>query len=133
MRYFAYGANMDVAAMAGRCPGAALLGIARLPGYRFVIAHAGYASLEPDPAADVHGVLWHLTPRDVELLDVFEGVPEGLYRKAVFSIDGGPALVYVPADRARGKPAPGYIAGVVAAAMVHGLPEDYIKELRGWG
>jgi gamma-glutamylcyclotransferase (GGCT)/AIG2-like uncharacterized protein YtfP len=124
---------MDVAAMAGRCPGAALVGITRLPGYRFVIARAGYASLEPDPASDVHGVMWLLTQQDVEGLDVFEGVKEGLYRKAVFSIDGGPALVYVPADRTRGKPAPGYLAGVVAAAKRHGLPGDYIKELKGWG
>ena len=124
---------MDVAGMAERCPGAALLGVTRLPGYRFVIARAGYASLEPDPAGDVHGVLWQLTAKDVEALDDFEGVEEGLYRKAVFSIDGGPALVYVPADRARGKPKPGYLAGVVTAACDHGLPEEYIKELKGWG
>ena len=124
---------MDVAAMASRCPGAALLGVARLPGYRFVIARAGYASLEPDPAADVHGVLWRLTPQDILELDVFEGVPEGLYRKAVFSIDGGPALVYVPSDRARGKPERDYLAGVVSAAQYHRLPNDYIKELQGWG
>ena len=124
---------MDVAAMAGRCPGAALLGVTRLPGYRFIIARAGYASLEPDPAADVHGVLWNLTREDVEALDAFEGVAEGLYRKVIFSIDGGPALIYLPADRARGKPEAGYLAGVVAAARGHGLPDDYIKELRGWG
>ena len=124
---------MDVAAMAERCPGAALVGVTRLPGYRFVIARAGYASLEPDPAGDVHGVLWLLTPQDVAALDVFEGVEEGLYRKAVFSIDGGPALVYVPADRARGKPAAGYLAGVVAAAREHQLPTDYVKEIERWG
>src|SRR5262245_17674772 len=124
---------MDVAAMASRCPGAALVGVARLPGYRFVIARAGYASLEPDPAADVHGVIWRLTPQDIAELDVFEGVPEGLYRKAVFSIDGGPALVYVPSDRARGKPEAAYLEGVIAAARRHGLPEDYIRELKGWG
>ncbi len=133
MRYFAYGANMDVTGMAERCPGAALVGVSRLPGYRFVIARAGYASLEPDPAADVHGVLWLLTPQDIAALDVFEGVEEGLYRKAVFSIDGGPVLVYVPSDRVRGKPLPGYLAGVVAAAREHGLPDDYINELKGWG
>lgn len=124
---------MDVGAMAGRCPGAALLGVTRLPGYRFIIARAGYAGLEPDPAADVHGVLWNLTREDVEALDAFEGVAEGLYRKVVFSIDGGPALIYLPADRARGKPEAAYLAVVVAAAQHHRLPGDYIKELKGWG
>ena len=70
---------------------------------------------------------------DILDLDVFEGVPEGLYRKAVFSIDGGPALVYVPSDRARGKPERDYLAAVVSAAQYHRLPNDYIKELQGWG
>lgn len=123
---------MDVAAMAGRCPGAALLGITRLSGYRFVIGRAGFAGLDPDPSSDVHGVLWRLTAQDVEVLDVFEGVEEGLYRKAVFSIDGGPALVYVPADRSRGTPEPSYLSGIVAAARSHGLPGAYVKEIEGW-
>lgn len=133
MRYFAYGANMDPAAMAGRCPGAELLGLARLPGYRFVIARAGYAGLEPDPATAVRGVLWQVTPADVAALDEFEGVAEGLYRQAVFSVEGGPALVYLPLDRALGRPEAPYLAGVVAAARRHGLPEDYVRELERWG
>lgn len=123
---------MDRAAMARRCPGAALLGVARLAGYRFVIARAGFAGLDPDPASDVHGVLWRLTPPDIAALDAFEGVDQGLYRKAVFSIDGGPALVYVPADRGRGQPATDYLAAVIAAARSHGLPEEYVREIENW-
>ena len=94
---------MDVAAMARRCPGANLIGRAQLPGYRFVIAKAGFAGLEPDPASDVYGVLWDLSDAHVASLDDYEGVPEGLYRKAVFTVEGGPALVYVPSDRTKGK------------------------------
>lgn len=44
-RYFAYGSNMDRQQMRGRCPGAVLLGTARLPGYRFIINRAGVASV----------------------------------------------------------------------------------------
>ena len=84
-------------------------------------------------AADVHGVLWNLTREDVEALDAFEGVAEGLYRKVIFSIDGGPALIYLPADRARGKPEREYLAGVIAAARGHGLPDEYVNELKAWG
>ena len=124
---------MDVAGMAARCPGARLLGASRLPGYRFVIARAGLAGVDPDPSSDVHGVLWRLSPADVAALDAFEGVDEGLYRKVVFSIDGGPVLLYVPEDRERGTPAPAYLSSVIAAAKRHGLPEDYVKELEGWG
>lgn len=44
--YFAYGSNMDEAAqMAERCPGAEVIGLATLPGYRFVINQRGVATL----------------------------------------------------------------------------------------
>ena len=46
--YFAYGANMDVAAMATRCPGAKPVGTARLPRHRFIITGDGYASVARD-------------------------------------------------------------------------------------
>jgi gamma-glutamylcyclotransferase (GGCT)/AIG2-like uncharacterized protein YtfP len=133
VRYFAYGANMDRDAMRERCPGATLLGTERLSGYRFVIARAGYAGLVPDPAADVHGVLWQLTSLDVAALDDFEGVAEGLYRRATLTVAGGPALVYVPADYNRGAPQPGYLEAVIAAARSQGLPDDYIRQLGSWG
>jgi gamma-glutamylcyclotransferase (GGCT)/AIG2-like uncharacterized protein YtfP len=132
MRYFAYGTNMDAAGMRQRCPGATLIGTERLAGYRFVIARAGYAGLVPDPASDVLGVLWSLTPDDVLGLDAYEGIAEGLYRKATMTVAGGPALVYVPADYSRGTPKPGYLATVIAAARSHGLPDDYVRELESW-
>lgn len=133
MRYFAYGANMDAVGMRARCPTATLLGTERLAGYRFVIARAGYAGLVPDPASDVLGVLWNLTPQDLAALDAYEGVPEGLYRKATMTVAGGPALVYIPADYSRGTPQPGYLEAVIAAARSHRLPDDYVRELESWG
>lgn len=132
MRYFAYGANMDIAGMRARCPAATLIGTERLPGYRFVIGRAGFAGLVPDPASDVLGVLWNLTPDDLASLDLYEGVRDGLYRKVTFTVAGGPALLYVPADTTRGTPQPGYLETVIAAARSQGLPDDYIKELESW-
>ena len=132
MRYFAYGANMDRSAMRVRCPNAQLLGPECLAGYRFVIARAGFAGLVPDPAAHVYGVLWDLSTSDIAALDEFEGVPEGLYRKATLTVAGGPALVYVPADYSLGEPQPGYLEAVVAAAQHHGLPPTYVDQLMGW-
>ena len=43
--YFAYGSNMDIAAMARRCPASRPLGIARLARHRFAILQAGYATV----------------------------------------------------------------------------------------
>ena len=46
--YFAYGANMERAAMRKRCPAAQPLGPAALRGWRYVIAQ-GYGSVAPAP------------------------------------------------------------------------------------
>ena len=47
--YFAYGANMNVAAMAKRCPRSKPLGVARLMRHGFVILDSGFASVVRAP------------------------------------------------------------------------------------
>jgi gamma-glutamylcyclotransferase (GGCT)/AIG2-like uncharacterized protein YtfP len=124
---------MERAAMRGRCPGAAALGIARLGGWRYVIA-AGYGSVEPAAGRAVFGVLWRLTPRDLAALNIFESLDSGLYRRAMLTVEAGAkrerALVYV--GRVGGKPRamPGYQERLVAAAQEWRLPGRYIEELR---
>ena len=46
---FAYGSNMDRAAMAVRCPASTPLGTARLARHRFIVTREGYASRRPLP------------------------------------------------------------------------------------
>ena len=58
--YFAYGANMDAAAMAQRCPVSRLIGGGHLPRHRFIVMREGYASVMRDPRRTVWGVLWEL-------------------------------------------------------------------------
>lgn len=72
--YFAYGANMDAAAMALRCPASRLIGRGRLPRHRFVIMREGWASVVRAPGATVWGVLWELALSDIPALDRYEGV-----------------------------------------------------------
>ncbi len=131
--YFAYGANMDVAAMAARCPGSKPLGLARLPRHRFVITRDGYASVLRDPRREVHGVLWDLALSDVRALDKFEEVDRGLYAKINQSVIGlaGPrrALVYVGASGEVGVPRPGYLESVLASAESWNLPAPYRQEM----
>lgn len=131
--YFAYGANMDVAAMALRCPGAKPLGRGRLPRHRFVIMQAGYASVMRDPRREVHGVLWDASLADIRTLDAFEAVDRGLYVKITQSIivEGGArrALVYVGCSGFIGKPKPGYLEPVIASAEYWGFPPGYIDEM----
>jgi hypothetical protein len=131
--YFAYGSNMDGAAMRQRCPGSKPLGPARLARHRLVIAAQGYASVVHDPRRSVWGLLWDLALADVSALDRYEDVGNGLYTKAmqpVITASGARrVLVYLAADPRPGPPRPGYVEGIIAAAHDLGLPPDYLRDL----
>ena len=134
--YFAYGANMDAAAMAVRCPVSRLIGGGHLPGYRFIVMREGYASVVRTPGRMVRGVLWELAHDDIPALDRYEGVAGGLYTKAVLPVRTPAgvkrALIYLGCSSAPGRPRPGYLEAVVAAARAAQLPPAYLRELRGW-
>jgi gamma-glutamylcyclotransferase (GGCT)/AIG2-like uncharacterized protein YtfP len=134
--YFAYGANMDAAAMALRCPVSRLIGPGRLPGYRFIVMREGYASVLRDPARTVHGVLWELALDDIPALDRYEGVAGGLYVKAhlpVRTVNGvRRSLIYLGRSTAPGRPRPGYLEAVLDAAAAAQLPPPYIREIGSW-
>jgi hypothetical protein len=138
--HFSYGANMDRAGMAKRCPGATALGTAALDNFRFVITTDGYASVAPAPGECVHGVLWKLTPRDLAALNIFESLDSGLYRHVMLPVRIGgrrmQAGVYL-GRRGEGKPKPGYLDLVIAAARDWNLPDDHVAQMRrfapgGW-
>ncbi len=132
-RYFAYGGNIIAADMAERCPDAREIGVASLPGWRFAITRQGYATILPEPAASVMGVLWWITSRCQQVLDEFEDVSGGLYRHATLAIEGVPALLYLAVDTTAGKPRAGYLEAIIAAAEARGFPRDYVSgELRPW-
>jgi gamma-glutamylcyclotransferase (GGCT)/AIG2-like uncharacterized protein YtfP len=134
--YFAYGANMDAAAMALRCPVSRLIGGGRLPGYRFFIMRQGYASVARDNRRTVWGVLWDLAGDDIPALDRYEGVAGRLYTKATLPVRTREgvrrALIYLGCSSAPGRPQPGYLDAVVAAAHAAQLPPAYIRELSSW-
>jgi hypothetical protein len=121
--------------MRRHAPAAEPVGVARLAGFRFVITTDGYASVEPARAHTVHGVLWRLTPRDRATLDIWENIAGGLYRAEILTVERAgarPALVYVARPRPAGRPKPGYMEIVVAAARAWEMPAQYITSLEGW-
>ncbi len=134
--YFAYGSNMDVTAMAARCPKSQALGRARLARHRFALMADGYATVARDANSEAHGVLYELALSDVPALDRYEEVSRGLYAKAmqpVLRADGRPvrALVYIGAAPPAAGPAkkPEYMKGVIAAARAAELPVAYVDFL----
>jgi gamma-glutamylcyclotransferase (GGCT)/AIG2-like uncharacterized protein YtfP len=134
--HFAYGSNMDRALMRRNCPSARTAGTAILDGHRFIIASCGYASVQPRAGSIVHGVLWRLAPRDVEALDRYESVSAGLYDKHMLPVrtraGRKPALVYIACARGAGRPQPGYMELVLAAARGWKLPEGHLDDLARW-
>ena len=130
---FAYGANMERAAMGKRCPGALALGPALLRGWRYVIVD-GYGSIAPAAGSCVFGVLWRVTPRDLAALNAFESLDSGLYRRVTLTVELGRqrvrALVYIGRQYGSARPRPGYQERVVAAAQEWRLPKRYVAELR---
>ncbi len=133
---FAYGSNMDEAAMQARCPASKAIGPARLARHRFLVTSDGYATVIRDPRRTVWGVLWDLALADMPALDRYESLHTGLYAKVVQPVltDAGPrkAIVYVARSSRPGVPRPGYMEGVLAAARAAGLPPEYLRELGAW-
>ena len=130
---FAYGSNMDRVAMAGRCPGARALGLARLARHRLAMMREGYATVVRDPHRSVHGLLCDVPLADLPALDRYEGVGEGLYVKrlqpVVTATGVRKALVYLGTNAGPGKPQAGYVENVLAAARAVGLPASALAEI----
>jgi hypothetical protein len=134
--YFAYGSNMDQAAMLQRCPASKPVGVARLMRHRFMIFDEGYATVVRDPQRVVWGMVWDLALADVPALDRYESLSTGLYTKVVQPVVTGQgprrAVVYIGRSARSGTPKPGYMEGIIEAATQAGLPEDYIRSLGLW-
>ena len=71
--YFAYGMNTNLDSMKTRCPEAACLGPAELVDYQLEFAH--HCNVKFDLGSRVPGLLWAITERDLDSLDITEGYP----------------------------------------------------------
>jgi hypothetical protein len=131
--YFAYGSNMNRAAMRRRCPGARALGPGVLQGHRFFVGIDGWGSVKPSAGDSVHGVLWRLTPRDIAALHAYELLHQGLYDVRYLPVRLGarllPAMIYLLRRKAPGRPRLGYVEMIAASARIWKLPERYIQSI----
>jgi hypothetical protein len=127
---------MNRAAMARRCPGARAIGPATLERYKFFVGIDGWGSVKPSAGERVHGVLWRLTPRDVAALHAYELLHKGLYDVRYLPVRSGAhrrtAMIYLLRRRSAGRPKPGYVEMIAAAARAWKLPEPYVKSVERW-
>ena len=136
--YFAYGSNMNLDQMAVRCPGGRMLGLVRKRDWRYLINQRGYVTAQEDPDAETLGCLWELTEEHWAVLDRYEGVAGGFYRRVdceVVPLDSGEpvsAIAYRAANETPGTPAENYANIVIDGARQIGLPKDYLEFLETW-
>ena len=107
--YFAYGSNISSMQMRTRCPDSIFNGIGYLKDYDFLINERGVATIIPREGSIVYGLVWEVSPKDIESLDIYEGVRQGLYvRKNDICININPekilAFIYVSDNLAIGVP-----------------------------
>ena len=141
--YFACGANMHDSVFRGwrgMCPLDWRPGRVRGFRLRFNLdgrpkGKAAPANLFHDPRAEVWGVLYRLTRRELVRLDATEGIPWSGYRQLrvdAEDINGSPceAMAYIAHGKeVDGRPSLRYITFLRDGARAHGLPEHYIRFL----
>lgn len=134
--YFAYGSNMDIDQMAGRCPSAVFVETATLQGYEFELDCTGVATVVESCGSTVYGVLWLISESDEQELDWYEGVSSGCYRKAVLPVidaegESLPALVYVSNRDVHDGITyrSGYLNNIINNAKRLGFDTEYIAKL----
>ena len=139
--YFAYGSNMSSARLLARVSGAERLDRAFVNDWQLAFNKpgrdgSGKANLVPASGVVTWGVAWTLPEDPWPLLDGFEPG----YERAVFRLlrtDGREVHAHVylhecPADAPSIPPSNEYLDHLVAGAIEHDLPEDYVANLRSF-
>ncbi len=143
--YFAYGSNMESATLRGRRGVTWTRALAaRAAGWRIVFdkpplvpVGEAYANIVPDPAAAVLGVVYEVSGADLEHIALSEGVLIGNYARVdipVVPLAGATPVqaATLVSDRSDPtlRPSDRYMACLVAGAIEHGLPAEWIAFLR---
>ena len=141
MLYFAFGSNMLPSRLRRRCPTAKVRARATAPGYRIAFDKrsedtSGKANLVScDHDGPAIGIVYELSPDDVDNLDAIEG--PGYRRQdnfVVTCVDTGEELstcTYVAIERAPGlRPYDWYLALVLAGLACHDIDPSYAQAIR---
>ena len=130
--YFGYGSNLSKDQMFVRCPESSYLTSGILSDYSWFINTRGYASVRQNLNDFVLGEIFTLSDKDIELLDIYESVAEGMYEKFIMSVKTQSGaidcLVYVATDKEIGQPQAEYIKRINAGIKSANLPSDYIQK-----
>ncbi|KPI34738.1 uncharacterized protein AB675_21 [Cyphellophora attinorum] len=143
--YFGYASNLSPRTLQQRCPGSMYVGLAVLPGWKFIISSVGFGNIIRASDDDiVYGNLYFLTQQHEDALDKSEEVPHW-HQKLTLDVrmvskDGSgwqsgqeaPATCYTDTKRTtEGVISKEYIIWMrkaIADGVESGVPADYFRK-----
>lgn len=139
--YFAYGSNQDEDQMRARCPDSKFVGKFVLKDYRLAFSifspkrQCGCADIIKSPGDEVWGLVYEISPADLERLDEFEAHPEK-YKRFTTSVENErgekqivEAYEVVEKSVEHLPPSKEYFGIITRAAEIYNFPESYKKFL----
>jgi gamma-glutamylcyclotransferase (GGCT)/AIG2-like uncharacterized protein YtfP len=141
MLYFSYGSFLDSETLRKHAPNAKFIKRAILPDFEVQFNFlsktygGGVTGIEPAPGKKALGVLYDVSPDEMERLDIVEGIPTGIYYRQTVTVvdeDGNhhQAETYRTTDpKGPYTPTRRYLGLMIKGAKEHGLDPDYIEEL----
>lgn len=130
MLYVAYGSNMNLDQMKYRCPNSKIVGNGTVYGYKLIFnIHADIIKSEN---AKTPVVVWDISDKDWQTLDIYEGYPEYYIRKNIsVKLDTGEvetAVVYVMNDDRKGicPPTTRYLQGIIDGCNSNNIDTQYL-------
>uniref|UniRef100_A0A3B3ZCF5 Uncharacterized protein n=2 Tax=Periophthalmus magnuspinnatus TaxID=409849 RepID=A0A3B3ZCF5_9GOBI len=141
--YFAFGSNLLKRRLQYNNPSATFYLTGRLKDYKLKFGywgndvssswHGGAATIEYCPGAEIWGVIWTISNRDLLTLDKQEGVSKGMYSPLEVSVETehGPkhCRTYQMNNFHAGLPSPQYKKVICLGAEENGLPTEYLNKL----
>jgi len=142
--YFAYGSNLDPNRKEARTGGIRESRKVSAIGYRLVFDKlgsdgTGKANLVPDDRCRVWGAVYRCSAETLIQMDRYEGVPGGHYLRTTILVQAESgeeleAVTYVAGEEHKRpflQPSDDYLERIIRGARHHGLPESYIRKIKG--
>ena len=139
--YLAYGSNLNVQQMKGRCPDARVLGTGEIPDYRLLFkgSKSGYyLTIEKQEGSKVPVAVWEVSAADELRLDQYEGYPVFYYKTEMLITFKGlqtgrkrtrEAFVYIMhEDRLLGIPSVRYLETCLEGYRFFGFDDRILRK-----
>ena len=126
--YFVYGLMLDPLRMAGLCPQAKRLDLARLPRHRLVIMPSGQVGIVRDPRREVWGVVYDVPFGEMTSLDRHAARAQKINQPVIMRGGAKRALLHI-AQGQGSAPSPEDRRNLAKAVRAAGLSEAYAYEI----